>query len=107
MKMKNLMKTHDKYPSEVGTLIYYFAILNTDIRFLQDVPAIKKKVEMQLVPVATFAARKVVTAFQKYIVLWSIAMLGLSFPKMQTIKTYKEMLMAVINAKQLMPGHPD
>jgi hypothetical protein len=34
-------------------------------------------------PFASFAERKVATAIQKTIVQWSIAMFGLSFPKMQ------------------------
>ena len=74
---------------------------------LQDAPAIRKKVEVQLGPFATFAERKVATAVQKYTVQWSIAMLGISFPKMQTIETYKEMLVAIIDAEELMPCHPD
>ncbi len=86
------MKTHNEYPAEVGTLISCFGIMNTDLRFLTDVPEIKKKVELQLGPFASFALRKIATAIQKYIVPWSIATIfGLSFPKMQTIKTYREM----------------
>ncbi len=38
-----------------------------------------------------FCIRKVATAIQKHIVPWSIAMFRLSFPKMQTIETYREM----------------
>jgi hypothetical protein len=78
--------------------------MKTDFRFLQDAPAIRKKVEVQLGPFATFAERKVATALQKYIVPWSIAMFGISFPKTHTIETYKEMLVAIIDAEELMPG---
>ncbi len=38
---------------------------------------------------------------------WSIAMLGYSFPKLQTIETYREMMIAAIDAEELLPGHPD
>jgi hypothetical protein len=38
---------------------------------------------------------------------WSIAMFGYSFPKMQTLETYREMMIAVIDAEELLPGHPD
>ncbi len=65
--------------------------MNTDIRFLQDALEIKIKVEVQLGSFASCALRKVATAMQKCIVLWSIAMFGLSSPKMQTIETYSEM----------------
>ena len=34
-------------------------------------------------------------------------MFGFSYPKLQTIETYREMLIAVIDAEQLLPGHPD
>ncbi len=71
----------------MGILISCFGIMNTDLRFLQDDPEIKKQVEVQLGPFACFALRKVATAIQKYIVPWSIAMFGLSFQKMQTIET--------------------
>jgi hypothetical protein len=81
--------------------------MNTDLRFLQDAPAIRKKVEVQLGPFATFAERKVAAALQKYIVPWSIAMFGISFPKMHTIETYKEMLVAIIETEELMPCNPD
>jgi hypothetical protein len=81
--------------------------MNTDLCFLQDAPEIKKQVEVKLGPFASFALRKVATAIEKYNVPWSIAMFGSSFPKMQTIETYREMLVAIINAKQLMPCHPD
>ncbi len=73
-KVKELVKTHDEYPAEVGTLISCFGIMNTDLRFLQDAPEIKKKVEVQLGPCASssFVLRKVATAIQKYVVPWSI-----------------------------------
>jgi hypothetical protein len=58
-------------------------------------------------PFANFAERKVVSEIQKYTVLWSIAMFGLSFQKMQTILTYCYMLVAIIDAEQLMPCHSD
>jgi hypothetical protein len=57
--------TYDEYPSEAGTLISYFGFMNTDLRFLQDAPAIKKKVEVQLGPFATLAERKVAIVVQK------------------------------------------
>ena len=38
---------------------------------------------------------------------WSIAMFGYSFPKLQTIETYREMMIAVIDAEELLPCHPD
>ena len=89
VKVKELMKTHNEYPAEVGTLISCFRIMNTDLRFLQDDHEIKKQVEVQLGPFACFALRKVATAIQKYIVPWSIAMCSLSFQKMQTIEKFR------------------
>ena len=44
---------------------------------------------------------------QKYIVPWSIAIHGLSFAKRMTIDSVKEMLIAIIDEKELMPGHPN
>jgi hypothetical protein len=34
-------------------------------------------------------------------------MFGYSFPKMQTLETYREMMIAVIDTEELLPGHPD
>ena len=34
-------------------------------------------------------------------------MFGYSFPKLQTINTYREMIIAIIDEEQLLPGHPD
>jgi hypothetical protein len=56
-KVKELMKTHNESPAEVGTLISCFGIMNTDLRFIQDAPEIKNKVEVQLGPFASFALR--------------------------------------------------
>ena len=58
-------------------------------------------------PFAAFNDRKVAIMIQKYMVPWSIAMFGYSFPKLQTTKTYREMMIAVIDAEELLPGHPD
>jgi hypothetical protein len=55
---------------------------------VQEAAPIQTKVEVQMGPFATFAERKVAMEIQKYIVLWSIAMFGLSFLKIQTIETY-------------------
>ena len=44
---------------------------------------------------------------QKFIVPWSIAIHGLSFAKAMEIEQIKEMLIAVIDELQLMPGYPD
>jgi hypothetical protein len=81
--------------------------VNTDVLFLQDALESKKKVEVKYGPFASYTERKVATAIQKYMVLWSIAMFWLSFPKMQTIETYLEMLIAIVDSEQLMPSHPD
>ena len=67
----------------------------------------KKQVEVKMGPFATFNDRKIAIATQKYIVPWSIALFGYSLTKLQTIDTYREMLIAVIDAEQLLPGHPD
>ena len=67
----------------------------------------KKQVEVKMGPFATFNDRKIAIATQKYIVPWSIALFCYFFPKLQTIDTYREMLIAVIDAEQLLPGHPD
>jgi hypothetical protein len=67
----------------------------------------KKTVEVNAGPLATFNDRKIAIAIQKYMVQWSIAMVGYSFPKMQTLNTYREMMIAVIDAEELLPGHPD
>ncbi len=34
-------------------------------------------------------------------------MFGFGYPKLQTIETYREMMIAIIDAEQLLPGHPD
>ena len=59
----------------------------------------KKQVEVKIGPFATFNDRKIVIATQKYIVPWSIALFGYSFPKLQTIDTYREMMIAVIGRR--------
>ena len=56
---------------------------------------------------ASIVARSVSTAIQKLIFQWRIAMFGYSFPKLQTDETYQEMIIAIIDANQLLPGHPD
>jgi hypothetical protein len=71
-KVKELMKTNNEYPAEVGTLISCFGIMNTDLRFLQDAPEIKKKVEVQLGPFASFALRKVAIAIQNTLFLGAL-----------------------------------
>ena len=43
VEVKGIMKTHNEYPAEVGTLISCFGVMNTDLCFLQDAPEIKKK----------------------------------------------------------------
>ncbi len=67
----------------------------------------KKTVEVNAGPLASFNDRKIAIAIQKTMVPWSIAVFGFSFPKMQTLDTYREMMIAVINAEQLLPGHQD
>ena len=74
---------------------------------LQAAHEIKKKVEVNTGPFAAFTDRKIAIAIQKYMVPWSIAMFGYSFPKMQTLETYREMMIAVIDTEELLPGHPD
>jgi hypothetical protein len=75
---------------------------------LQAAHEIKKKVEVNTGPFAAFTDRKIAIAIQKYMVPWSIAMFGYSFPKMQTLETYWEMMIAVIDTEELfLPGHPD
>ena len=34
-------------------------------------------------------------------------MFGYSFPKLQTMETYREMIIAIIDEENLLPGHPD
>ena len=80
--------------------IAYFCIL-------QPATAIKKQIEVQAGPFSAFNDRKIAIAIQKFMVPWSIAMHGYSFPKLQTIETYREMMIAIIDAEELLPGHPD
>ena len=80
--------------------IAYFCIL-------QPATAIKKQIEVQAGPFSAFNDRKIAIAIQKFMVPWSIAMHGYSFPKLQTIETYREMMIAIIIAEELLPGHPD
>ena len=58
-------------------------------------------------PFASFNLRKISSSIQQSIVLWSIAMFGYSFPKLQTFDTYREMMLAIIDEENLLPGHPD
>ena len=44
---------------------------------------------------------------QKCIVPWSITRFCLAFPKELSVKSVQEMLIAIIDAEQLMPGYPD
>ncbi len=44
---------------------------------------------------------------QIYIVPWCIARFCLSFPKELSLESVQEMLIAIIDAEQLMPGYPD
>ncbi len=67
----------------------------------------KAQVEVQLGPFASCALRKVATAIQKCMVLWSIAMFGLSFPKMQTIETYTDMYILHTRIEELHESEPD
>jgi hypothetical protein len=92
------LKTHNEYPAEVSALICHFQIQNTDFCFLQAAPEIKKQVEGKMGPFAIFNERNVATAIQKSFVQWSIAMFCYSFQKLQTIKMYREMMIAIINA---------
>ena len=62
------------------------------------------KVEVHL---PLFAEKKVATLMQKFIVPWSIAIHCLSFAKAMKIEQIKEILIAVIDELQLIPGHPD
>jgi hypothetical protein len=34
-------------------------------------------------------------------------MFGFGYPKLQTIEAYREMMIAIINAEQLLPCHPN
>ena len=71
--------------SEVGTLISYIRILTCwiSLRTLcADAPSPDTKaLDVIAGPFATFDARKVDTAMQKYIVPWSIALEGFSYAK--------------------------
>ena len=67
----------------------------------------KKSVVVNAGPFASFAERRIASAMQKYIVPWAIAIHGLSFAKRMTIDSVKEMLIAIIDEKELMPGHPN
>jgi hypothetical protein len=42
----------------------------------------------------------------KYFVPWSIALYCLAFPKELTLEKVQEMLITIVDAKQLMPGYP-
>jgi hypothetical protein len=55
VKVKELMKKNNEYPAKVGILILCFRIMNTDLRFLQNAPEIKKKIKVQLGLFASFA----------------------------------------------------
>ena len=66
----------------------------------------KKSVVVNAGPFASFAERRIASAMQKYIVPWSIAIHGLSYAKRMSIDSVKEMLIAIIDEKELMPGHP-
>ncbi len=79
----------------------------TEFYFLQAAPEIKPKVELKMGPFASFNEQSVASAIQKSSVQWSIAMFGFGYPKLQTIETYREMMIAIIDAKQLLLGHPD
>jgi hypothetical protein len=102
-----LFKTQNDYPAEGSALICCLRIRNTDFCILQAAHESKKKVVVNMGPFAAFNDRKITIAIQKYIVQWSIAMFCNSFPKLQTLKTYREMMIAVIDAEQLLPCHPD
>ena len=83
--------------------------MKIDTRFVQeeDSGSSKKKVEVQTGPFATFSVKKIASRMQQYIVPWSIAVHGLSYAKNMSIDTVKEMLIAIIDAEQQMPGYPD
>ena len=104
---KELFKTPDEFPLEVSALISCLQIASADLRFLQVAQEFGKAVEVQKGPFASLGDRRVATAIQQSIVLWSTAIFGFSYPKLQTIKTYLEMLIAIIDAEQLLHGHPD
>ncbi len=106
-KVQELFKTKNDYPAEVSALICCFQIVNTEFYFLQAAPEIKPIVEVKMGPFASFNEQSVASAIQKSIVPWSIAMFGFGYPKLQTIETYREMMIAIIDADQLLPGHPD
>jgi hypothetical protein len=78
-----------------------------DLLFLQEpAPVDRKKpgpVEVQAGPFA----KSVASSMQKCIVPWCIARFGLSFPKEFLLESVQEMLIAIIDAEQLMPGYPD
>ena len=59
------------------------------------------------VPSHCLHTKKVVTAMQKYIVPWSIALEGLSYAKSLSLDVVKAMLIVIIDAEHLMPGHTD
>ena len=72
-----------------------------DVRFVQEA------VDVNAGPFQQFGQKRVATAMQKYIVPWSIALEGLSYAKRLKIDVVKAMLIAIIDAENLMPGHPD
>jgi hypothetical protein len=51
--------------------------------------------------------KNVASSMKKYIVPWSIALYCLAFPKELTLEKVQEMLIAIIDAEQLMPGYPN
>ncbi len=65
---------------------------------------IKKSVDVNSGPFATFLEKKVATAMQKLIVPWGIA-IHLSFAKSMKLENTKEMLIAIINEQQVLVCH--
>ncbi len=75
---------------------------------MEEVPSTRwKSVDVNLDPFAAFSELKNASAMQKYIVPCSIAIHWLSIAKNMTVETVKDMLIAIIDAEQLMPSYPD
>lgn len=106
-KLTELAKIRNSFPSEVSTLISYIQNFGCCMAEFADVHFVQPALDVHAGPFAPFAQKKVASAMQKYIVPWSIALEGLSYAKRLSLDVVKAMLIAIIDAEHLMPGHPD
>ena len=105
-KLTELAKIRNSFPSEVSTSISYIQNFGCWMAESADVRFVQQELDVHAGPFAPFAQKIVASAMQKYIVPWSIALEGLSYAKPLSLDVVKAMLIAIIDAKHLMPGHP-